>query len=84
MTDGTSSRPGPRPSAPDADRLDMSTAQVARRLGVSAGTVRRWADAGHLPTSRTPGGQRRFSAERVEAFLAMLSRDGNPRRRREH
>lgn len=82
MTDGTGPAPGRRAPARDAERLDMSTAQVAQRLGVSAGTVRRWADAGHLPTYRTPGGQRRFSAERVEAFLAMLSREGTPRARR--
>lgn len=84
MTDEAGSRPSASvPQPTDADRLDMSTAQVARRLGVSVGTVRRWADAGHLPTSRTPGGQRRFSAERVEAFLAMLSREGSAAPRRE-
>ncbi|MCB9915096.1 MAG: helix-turn-helix transcriptional regulator [Planctomycetes bacterium] len=32
--------------------------QAARLLGVSVDTVRRHADAGHLATERTPGGQR--------------------------
>lgn len=32
--------------------------QAARLLGVSADTVRRWADAGRLPTTRTEGGRR--------------------------
>jgi excisionase family DNA binding protein len=34
--------------------------------------VRRWADKGALESFRTPGGQRRFDAERVEEFLRSL------------
>ena len=55
-------------------RLALSTSQVARRLGVSVGTVRRWSDDGYLNAYRTPGGQRRFSAEQVDAFVASLER----------
>jgi molybdopterin-binding protein len=48
--------------------------RAAELLGVSADTVRRWADAGRLATRRTPGGQRlvdgadlaRFAGEREE------------------
>lgn len=57
-------------------RLALTTSGVARRLGVSLGTVRRWADHGHLPSYRTPGGQRRFSTEDVDAFVASLGRRG--------
>ncbi len=54
--------------------LELSVSQVAKRLGVSIGTVRRWADAGHVASYRTPGGQRRFSAAEIEAFVANLER----------
>jgi excisionase family DNA binding protein len=42
---------------------------VANRFGVSRQTVRDWAEKGLLPSFRTPGGQRRFRAEDVDAFL---------------
>ena len=58
----------------DLPRLALSVSQVADRLGVSIGTVRRWADAGYLEGFRTPGGQRRFNSEQVEAFVASLDR----------
>jgi excisionase family DNA binding protein len=53
-------------------RLGLTTSQAARHLGVSMSTVRRWADQGHLPTLRTPGGQRRFRPEQLDAFVASL------------
>lgn len=53
-------------------RLGLSTSKVARQLGVSLGTVRRWSDLGHLRAYRTPGGQRRFNPEQVEEFLCSL------------
>ncbi len=58
----------------DAERpqLTLTVSQVAARLAVSVGTVRRWADSGALESFRTPGGQRRFDAERVEEFLRSL------------
>lgn len=54
--------------------LGLTTSQAARHLGVSLSTVRRWSDLGHLRGSRTPGGQRRFSIEELDAFLASLER----------
>jgi excisionase family DNA binding protein len=60
-----------------ASILGLTASQAARHLGVSISTVRRWSDAGHLQGCRTPGGQRRFSVEQLEAFLASLQ----PRRR---
>ncbi len=53
-------------------RLGLSTSQAARELGVSLGTVRRWADLGYLRAYRTPGGQRRFSAEQIDSFVHSL------------
>jgi len=37
---------------------ELRIGQAAEVLGVSADTVRRWADDGRLPTRRTTGGQR--------------------------
>ena len=53
-------------------RLGLSTSEAARELGVSLGTVRRWADLGYLRAYRTPGGQRRFSAEQIDSFVRSL------------
>jgi len=39
----------------------LSSGEIGRILGVSVATVRRWADAGLLPSQRTAGGHRRFS-----------------------
>lgn len=60
-------------------RLALTTSQVARQLGVSVGTVRRWSDGGYIHSYRTPGRQRRFSAEEVEAFVAKLRRSSSSR-----
>lgn len=55
-----------------ASRLGLSTSQAARELGVSLGTVRRWADLGYLSAYRTPGGQRRFSRDQLDEFVRSL------------
>ena len=55
-----------------SSRLGLSISHAARELGVSLGTVRRWADLGHLKSYRTPGGQRRFSREQIDEFVASL------------
>ncbi len=54
--------------------LGLSTSQAANALGVSLGTIRRWADMGYLESYRTPGGQRRFSVDQIEQFLETLQR----------
>ena len=65
--------PGPTSSpAPRSARLGLTASEAARHLGVSISTVRRWSDAGHLEGYRTPGGQRRFSVEQLDAFLESL------------
>jgi excisionase family DNA binding protein len=43
--------------------------EASRRLGVSATTLRRWADAGVVRTFVTPGGHRRFDINSVRALL---------------
>jgi excisionase family DNA binding protein len=58
--------------ATTGSRLGLSTSQAARELGVSLGTVRRWADMGYLRAYRTPGGQRRFSSDQIETFVRSL------------
>jgi excisionase family DNA binding protein len=54
--------------------LGLSTSQAAQALGVSLGTIRRWSDMGYLESYRTPGGQRRFSSDQIDAFLVKLQR----------
>jgi excisionase family DNA binding protein len=39
----------------------LSLSEAARRLGVHPSTLRRWADAGDIKVSVTPGGHRRFA-----------------------
>ena len=53
-------------------RLALTVSQAAEELGVSIATVRRWSNAGHLDGYRTPGGQRRFTQEQLDAFLESL------------
>jgi excisionase family DNA binding protein len=60
------------PLAPHDRQLVFTASQAARYLGVSLATVRRWADAGHLDCYRTPGGQRRFSRDQLDGFIASL------------
>ncbi len=50
------------------DKL-LTSAEVARILGVTAGSVKRWADLGLLRCARTAGRHRRFDPMEVERFL---------------
>lgn len=54
----------------------LTSAQVARLLGVTAATVKRWADAGLIPCARTAGAHRRFTAQAVAEFTR--ARQGVP------
>jgi putative resolvase len=46
---------------PEYDEGDiLTTRQVADVVGVSTNIVRRWAEAGMVPSFRTLGGHRRF------------------------
>lgn len=46
---------------------------AARLLGVSPDTVRRWADAGRLPTSRDTAGKRHIAGTDLAAFAVELA-----------
>lgn len=46
----------------------LSLAEAASRLGVHPTTLRRWADAGHLPVFVSPGGHRRFRLQDLQDF----------------
>ncbi len=46
--------------------------QAAELLGVSVDTVRRWADAGRLGTTRTEGGQRVVDGASLAEFMRGL------------
>ena len=56
-------------SRPPQGAPSYSTADLARRLGVSVPTVQRWVDLGHLKAWKTVGGHRRIDAESAEAFI---------------
>ena len=56
-------------------QLVFTSSQAAGYLGVSLATVRRWTDAGHVACYRTPGGQRRFSRDQLDNFIASMHRD---------
>ena len=61
---------------PRTRQLVFTRSQAARYLGVSIATIRRWADAGHITCYRTPGGQRRFSRDQLDDFIASMHRRG--------
>ena len=62
----------PRQIARIRAREEVSQAVFARHLGVSLSTIRRWSNMGYLMGYRTPGGQRRFSVQQLDDFLASL------------
>lgn len=47
----------------------LTSGDVARIFNVHPSTVIEWADSGKLRSFRTPGGQRRFWPDDVEAFF---------------
>lgn len=49
-------------------QVALPIGEVARLLGVSVSTVRNWERANKIASFRTPGGQRRFRLEDVEAL----------------
>ncbi len=47
----------------------LTPKQVARAIGVSEASLKRWCDKGHIPFARTPGGHRRLPISGVIQFL---------------
>ncbi len=51
----------------------LSLSKAAARVGVHAGTLRRWADSGHVRYVTTAGGHRRFSERDIAALTERHS-----------
>jgi diguanylate cyclase (GGDEF)-like protein/excisionase family DNA binding protein len=68
-----------RSAAATADDLEptVTLGEAIEVLGVSASTLRRWADAGRLRTVRTRGGHRRFPVADVRRLSAAAA-SGEP------
>ena len=73
-TPGAGAVAGKVTDSPTSPALGFTVSQAAERLGVSIATVRRWSNAGFLHGTRTPGGQRRFTQEQLDTFVASLRR----------
>lgn len=56
-------------NSPRVTQKLLTSAEVARILGVTSGSVKRWADLGILRCARTVGRHRRFDPVEVERFL---------------
>src|SRR3989441_3049638 len=54
----------------------ITLGQACKLLGVNESTLRRWADAGHVRSFRTPGGHHRFSEEDLRSLVAGQSAAG--------
>ena len=50
----------------------LTTGDAAKRLGVSANTVRTWTDEGRISYIALPSGHRRYEQEEVTRFLDSL------------
>ena len=48
----------------------ITLGQACKLLGVNESTLRRWADAGHVRSFRTPGGHRRFSEDDLRVLMS--------------
>lgn len=56
------------PSPPEPSPL-LTPKEVAAMFGVAPSTVSRWAVENKLPSTRTPGGHRRFREAEIRALL---------------
>lgn len=61
----------------DEDRW-LSLGEACRLLAVNEATLRQWADNGHVPVYRTPGGHRRFRSSDVMALTGSQSTRAQP------
>jgi excisionase family DNA binding protein len=51
----------------------IGIAEASHLLQVSVPTLRRWSDAGRVPSRKTLGGHRRFSREAIETFASSVA-----------
>jgi excisionase family DNA binding protein len=56
----------------------LNVGEAASYLGVSAASLRKWSNAGVLPVYRTPGGQRRFALDDLDAFMRSMRQGQTP------
>lgn len=56
----------------------LNVSQAAAYLDVSAASLRLWSDQGKVPVYRTPGGQRRFRVNDLDAFMESMLEPGAP------
>jgi excisionase family DNA binding protein len=47
---------------------DLTSTEAARILSVHPETLNKWAEEGHVPYWTTPGGQRRYRRDDIEAL----------------
>ncbi len=57
----------------EEERRWLTLSAASKLLGIHPATLRQWADAGQVPSYRTPGGHRRFDAADIRAFLMQAS-----------
>jgi excisionase family DNA binding protein len=55
--------------APNARSPWLSLGEASRLLGITPGTLRRWADRGDVAAFVTPGGHRRFPRTAIESLV---------------
>jgi len=55
-------------------KKNASPKQVARAIGVSESTLKRWCDGGLIPMTKTAGGHRRIEVAAVIKFLRETGR----------
>jgi molybdopterin-binding protein len=71
------------PASVELDVPQYKMGQAAQLLGVSTDTVRRWADAGRIKSSRAPGGSRSIDGADL-ARLAVELADNEDSERSRH
>lgn len=52
----------------------LTITRASEVLGVHSRTLRHWADEGHLPHVKTPGGHRRFFRKDLEQFIGHMGK----------
>ncbi len=60
----------------------LPTSKAARVIGVSANTLRAYANAGRIRYELTPGGQRRYDVRTIQSKQARLKATCKPQRRK--